>query len=80
MDLSKIYNHTVLYPGNKMAFETPLAPGGLHFSFGPSGVKSNSTDLAVKNVGDLSDNLFYRSVIVNGAKTWTRCHQFKHLS
>ena len=39
MDLSKIYNHSVLYPGNKMAFETPLAPGGLHFSFGPSGVK-----------------------------------------
>ena len=39
MDLSKIYNHSVLYPRNKMAFETPLAPGGLHFSFGPSGVK-----------------------------------------
>ena len=25
-----------------MAFETPLAPGGLHFYFGPSGVKLKS--------------------------------------
>ena len=26
-----------------MAFETPLAPGGLHFYFGPSGVKSSAS-------------------------------------
>ena len=24
-----------------MAFETPFVPGGLHFYFGPSGVKSD---------------------------------------
>ena len=30
-DLRKIYNHSVLYSRNKMAFETPLAPGGSHF-------------------------------------------------
>ena len=40
MDFRKIYDHSVMYLHNKMAFETPLAPGGLHFSFGPSGVKS----------------------------------------
>ena len=41
MDFRKSYNHSVLYPRNKMAFETPFVPGGLHFYFGPSGVKSD---------------------------------------
>ena len=27
----------------EMAFETPFAPGGLHFYFGPSGVKSQTS-------------------------------------
>ena len=56
MDLSNIYNHSVLYLLNKMAFETPLAPGGLHFYFGPSGVKIRAS---TKNKAHLLMKMFF---------------------
>ena len=60
MDLRKIDNYSVFYPRNKMAFETPSAPGGLHFLFGPSGVKcpkitKNNLIVHNENSHNLSD-------------------------